>query len=204
MDVYTLPELGYDYGALAPAISPRQLELHHSKHHAAYVKGANTVLERLQGDVADVDVPGVHRLLAFHLSGHVLHSNFWTCLAPAADGQQRPEGELAAAVDDAFGSFDEAAARLTKAVTTVQGSGWAALVWDALGQRLQVLQIHDHQGEVVPGAQPIFVIDAWEHAFYLDHANDKAAWTASVWKVADWRAASQRFESARSATFVRR
>lgn len=202
MNRYTLPDLAYDYGALAPAISARQLELHHAKHHAAYVKGANSVLERLDGDVADADVPGVHKLLAFHLAGHVLHSVFWTCLAPASEGQQRPDGELAAAMTDAFGSVEACLARMTKAVTTVQGSGWAALVWDELGGRLQVMQVHDHQGNVVPGGQPLFVIDAWEHAFYLDYVNDKAAWTAGVWQVADWRAAAKRFATARAAAGV--
>jgi len=124
MAVYTLPDLPYDYGALEPPMSGQILELHHSKHHAAYVKGANDTLEKLaeardKGDYSAL--VGLEKSLAFNLSGHVLHSIFWNNLSP--DGGDRPDGELAAAIDEHFGSFEAFANQLSNATKSVQGSG---------------------------------------------------------------------------------
>jgi Fe-Mn family superoxide dismutase len=198
MPLYTLPELPYAYDALAPHLSAKVLELHHDKHHAAYVKGANATVEALQGEVPDGQLPGLQRTLAFNLGGHVLHSVLWTCMAPPADAASRPEGELAAAVDEAFGSFESLQQRMSTAITTLQGSGWALLAWDPVGARLHVFQVHDHQNELAPGIRPLFAIDGWEHTYYLDYTNDKAAYLAGFWKVADWRAAGARFATVRA------
>ncbi len=197
MSAYTLPDLPYDYAALEPHYSAKILELHHDKHHAAYVTGANTTLEKLEAARDSGDFATINQLeknLAFHLSGHILHSLFWTNLSP--DGGGKPEGELAAAIDDGFGSFDKFKEQLTQAATTVQGSGWGALAWEPLGGRLIVQQIYDHQSNVGVGSIPLFVIDAWEHAFYLQYLNDKGSFVKAVWEIANWSDVASRFAAA--------
>jgi len=139
MPVYSLPELPYDYSALEPHYSAEVLELHHDKHHKAYVDGANTALDKLDQARSSDDFGTINQLqknLAFHLSGHVLHSMFWENLSP--DGGGKPEGELAAAIDDGFGTFEGLKNQLTESALNVQGSGWGALTWEPLGQRLIV------------------------------------------------------------------
>jgi superoxide dismutase, Fe-Mn family len=198
MATYTLPELTYDFGALEPHLSARILELHHDKHHAAYVKGANTALERLEearakGELAAL--PALERALAFNLSGHVLHSLFWTNLAPKAGG--RPGGALAEALGRDFGSFDAFKRQLSEAAATLMGSGWAALVWEPLGKRLLISQIYDHQSNVAQGGAPLMVLDAWEHAYYLQYENRKTDFFEAVWNLWNWGDVERRFESAR-------
>jgi superoxide dismutase, Fe-Mn family len=200
MGTYTLPDLPYDYAALEPHIDARIMELHHDKHHATYVKKANTALDQLAESRDSGDFALITKLskdLAFNLSGHVLHSVFWRCLN--GDGGGKPQGELAAAIDDAFGSFDDFRAQLSEATTTVQGSGWGALAWEPLAGRLIVEQVYDHEGNVGQGSAPLLVIDAWEHAYYLQYQNDKEAWVDAFWEVVDWEQAARRFDQARSA-----
>src|SRR6195952_4500362 len=147
MAEYTLPDLPYDYAALEPHISARIMELHHDKHHAVYVAGANTALAKLAEarDAGDYgNVPKLEKDLAFHLGGHINHSIFWKNLSP--DGGDKPTGELAAAIDDNFGSFDKFVGHFSAAALGVQGSGWAVLAYDVLGQKLSVFQLFDHQG----------------------------------------------------------
>ncbi len=194
---YSLPDLPYDYGALEPHYSGQILELHHDKHHAAYVAGANTTLEKLDEARSKEEygaIVGLEKTLAFNVSGHVLHSIFWKNLTP--DGAERPEGELAAAVDKHFGSFDGFRAQLTQATTTIQGSGWGVLAWEPLGRRLLVNQVYDHQGNVGNGSVPLLVFDAWEHAFYLQYKNVKADFVAALWKIVNWADVAERFAAA--------
>lgn len=194
---YRLPELGYDYAALEPHISARILELHHSKHHAAYVSNANAALDRLGDARAKNDlaaVAGLERALAFNLSGHVLHSIYWNNLSPEGGGS--PRGELLAAVVDAFGSFDAFRAQMTEVSATTMGSGWGALVYEPMSKSLLVTQIYDHQSNLAHGAVPLYVIDAWEHAFYLQYENRKAEYCKAIWAVANWADVARRFEAA--------
>ncbi len=198
MPDYTLPDLPYDYGALEPSYSGQILELHHDKHHAAYVAGANTTLEKLADARSKEDfgaIVGLEKTLAFNVSGHVLHSIFWTNLSP--DGGGEPDGELAAAIDEHFGSFAGFKAQLTQASTTIQGSGWGALAWEPLGGRLLVEQVYDHQGNVGYGSIPLLVFDVWEHAFYLQYKNVKADFIAALWKIVHWSDVAERFAAAR-------
>lgn len=197
MAEYTLPDLPYDYAALEPAIIGQIMELHHDKHHATYVKGANDTLEKIAAarDGSDFgSIVGLEKTLAFNLSGHILHSTFWQNLSP--DGGGRPEGELAAAIDESFGGFDGFQAQLSSATSTVQGSGWGALAWDDLGKRLLVEQIYDHQGNVGIGNTPLLVFDAWEHAFYLQYKNVKPDYVKALWNVVNWADVSERFAAA--------
>ena len=200
MPVYSLPDLPYDPGALEPHISGRIMELHHDKHHATYVKGANEALEKLaevraKGDFATV--AQLERNLAFNVSGHVLHSVFWTNLAP--DGGGKPTGSLAAALQDTFGGFEPFRAQMTQAAATIQGSGWALASWEPMAGRLVVQQVHDHQGQHGQGTVPLLAIDAWEHAYYLQYENRKADFFEAVWNVVCWADVERRYDAARTA-----
>ncbi|MBN9606994.1 MAG: superoxide dismutase [Actinomycetales bacterium] len=196
---YTLPDLPYDYAALEPAISAKIMELHHDKHHAAYVAGANTALEKMaeareSGDFGSI--PKLEKDLAFHLGGHVNHSIFWKNLSP--DGGDKPTGELGAAIDENFGSFDKFSGQFTAAATSLQGSGWAVLAWEPVGGRLVIHQLYDQQNNVPLGVTPILQLDMWEHAFYLDYQTAKADYVKAFWNIANWADAQARFEAARS------
>ena len=201
MSTYTLPDLPYDYAALAPHISATIMELHHSKHHQAYVTGANTALQQLaeardSGNLANVNK--LEKDLAFNLGGHVNHSIFWTNLSP--DGGDKPTGELAAAIDDNFGSFDKFQAHFTATALGVQGSGWAVLAWDSIGQRLIIVQFFDQQGNLPAGIVPLLMLDVWEHAYYLDYKNVRADYVKAFWNIANWENVQQRFTTAREKT----
>lgn len=198
---YVLPELGYDYGALAPSISAAIMELHHSKHHQAYVTGANTAVSALAAARDSGDLSQVNKLekdLAFNLGGHVNHSIFWTNLSP--DGGDKPVGSLASAIDDNFGSFDKFVAHFAAAALGVQGSGWAALVWDSIGEKLLISQFFDQQSNFAAGTVPILMLDVWEHAYYLDYKNVRADYIKAFWAITNWANVQQRFEVAREKT----
>jgi len=203
MAVYTLPDLPYDPAALEPHYSGQIVELHHGKHHAAYVAGANTTLEKLEEARAKGDyaaIVGLEKTLAFNISGHVLHSIFWTNLSP--EGGDRPTGDLAAKIDVDFGSFDAFQAHMTQASTTVQGSGWGALAYEPLGDRLVVTQVYDHQSNLTNGSVPIFVIDAWEHAWYLQYKNVKADYVTALWNIINWDDVARRFAAAKATSLA--
>ena len=199
MPAYSLPELPYSYGALEPHYSAQVLELHHDKHHAAYVKGANETLQQLAEARESNDFSAINMLtrsMAFHLSGHVLHSIFWTNMSP--DGGDRPEGELGAAVDEFFGGFDRLQGQHTAATVNVQGIGCGAHAWEPVAERLVVEQIHDHQGNVGAGTVPLLVIDSWEHAYYLQYKNVKADYVKAFWNIVNWPDVHRRFDEART------
>jgi superoxide dismutase, Fe-Mn family len=197
MAQYELPELPYDYSALEPHYSAEVLELHHDKHHKAYVDGANTTFEKLGEARESGEFGTINQLeknMAFHLSGHVLHSLLWSNMSP--DGGGEPESELAAAVKESFGSYDALRSQISEAANNVQGSGWAALSWEPLGRRLIVEQVYDHQGNVGQGGPPLLALDMWEHAYYLQYKNEKAKFFEAVWNVWNWTDVARRFEAA--------
>ncbi|MGR2751678.1 superoxide dismutase [Agromyces arachidis] len=198
---YTLPELAYDYGALEPSISGRIMELHHSKHHQAYVTGANTALQQLAEARDSDNLANVNKLekdLAFNLGGHVNHSIFWTNMSP--DGGDKPTGDLASAIDDEFGSFDKFRAHFTATAMGVQGSGWAVLAWDSIGQRMVIVQFFDQQGNLPAGIVPLLMLDVWEHAYYLDYQNVRADYVKAFWNIVDWANVQQRLHTATEKT----
>ena len=201
MAVYTLPDLPYDYAALEPYISGQIMQLHHDKHHANYVGGANTALEKLEA-AREADDQGAINLLeknlAFNLGGHVNHSIFWTNMTP--DGQGRPEGELAAAIDEYFGSFEKFQGQFGAAALGLQGSGWGVLAYDTVAQRLVTFQLFDQQGNVPVATVPLLMLDMWEHAFDLDYKNVKADYVKAWWNVVNWADVAARFERARTYT----
>ena len=201
MAVYSLPELTYDYGALAPHIAGEIMELHHSKHHAAYVAGANAALDQMAEARAASSlgtVPMLEKNFAFNLGGHINHSIFWTNMSPG--GGDKPVGALASAIDDQFGSFDAFRAHFTAAAMTIQGSGWAVLGWEPLGSRLVIAQFYDHQGNLPASLVPLLLLDMWEHAFYLQYRNVKADYVSAWWNVVDWANVQDRFATASTKT----
>lgn len=198
MAVYTLPDLDYDYAALEPHISAQIMELHHSKHHNTYVQGANTALEKLEEAREKDDNAAINlymKNLAFNLGGHSNHSVFWKNMTP--EGQGRPEGELASAIDEYFGSFEKFQAQFTAVATGIQGSGWAILAYDTIGQRPTLFQLYDQQGNVPVGVVPLLMLDMWEHAFYLDYKNVKGDYVKAWWNVVNWDDVAKRFDTAR-------
>ncbi|GIH22710.1 superoxide dismutase [Fe-Zn] 1 [Acrocarpospora phusangensis] len=199
MSTYTLPDMPYDYAALEPAITGEILELHHAKHHAAYVKGANDTLDRLaeardKGEFGGL--VGLEKTFAFNLSGHVLHTIFWQNLSP--DGGDRPDGELGDAISEHFGTFEAFQKQLTTATATVQGSGWGVLAWEPLGRRLVVEQVYDHHGNVGMNTTPLLVFDAWEHAYYLQYRNVRPDYVEKLWSLINWTDVIARFDAARA------
>lgn len=201
MSEYILPDLPYDYAALEPHIAGEIMQLHHDKHHATYVAGANTALEKMAearetGNLAAVNL--LEKNLAFNLGGHVNHSIFWANLSP--DGGDKPTGELAAAIDENFGSFDGFRAHFEATALGIQGSGWSVLAWDTLGQRPLIFQLFDQQGNVPVGIVPLVMLDMWEHAFYLQYRNVKGDYVKAWWNVVNWADATRRFETARTQT----
>jgi len=201
MAEYTLPALDYDYAALEPSISGTIMELHHGKHHQAYVTGANTALAQLAEARESGNLANVNKLqkdLAFNLGGHVNHSIFWTNLSP--NGGDKPVGELAAAISDNFGSFDKFQAHFTAAALGVQGSGWAVLAWDSIGQQLIIQQFFDQQSNFAAGIVPVLMLDVWEHAYYLDYRNVRADYVKAFWNIANWANVQDRFTLAREKT----
>ncbi|HKE00560.1 MAG TPA: superoxide dismutase [Planctomycetota bacterium] len=197
MTRYTLPDLPYDYSALEPHITGHILELHHDKHHRAYVEGANRGIDQLlearqKGGIERV--PTIERALAFNVSGHVLHSIFWQNLAP--EGARKPAGELAEAIERDFGSLASLRGQMIELAKTTMGSGWAALVFEPVTRRLGTMQIHDHQSEVTQGSVPLLVLDAWEHAYYLQYETDKEAYFKAIWNVFDWDDVAARYQRA--------
>jgi Fe-Mn family superoxide dismutase len=192
---YQLPELSYDYAALEPHISARIMELHHSKHHQAYVTGANATLEAMEKARSEdnfATLPKLQKDLAFNLGGHVNHSIFWKNLSP---NSSTPEGDLAAAIDEYFGSFEAFKNHFSAAAMGIQGSGWAYLAWDALGNRMIIGQLYDQQGNLSMGTIPLLMLDMWEHAFYLDYQNVKADYVKAFWNIINWEDVASRFGS---------
>lgn len=198
MAVYTLPELTYDYGALEPHISGKITELHHDKHHAAYVTGANTALEQLaeardKGDFSTINQ--VEKNLAFNLGGHVNHSAWWANLSPEGG---EPEGDLLEQLGADFGSVENFKKQFTAVALGVQGSGWSILAWDSIAGKLITVQLYDQQGNLALGLVPIILLDVWEHAYYLDYLNVRADYVKAWWNVVNWKDAAERLARAKS------
>jgi Fe-Mn family superoxide dismutase len=165
------------------------------------VTGANAAISGLAEARDSGDLSNVNKLekdLAFNLGGHVNHSIFWTNMSP--DGGDKPTGELESAINDHFGSFDKFIAHFTATAMGVQGSGWAVLAWDSMGERLIIVQFFDQQGNLPAGIVPLLMLDVWEHAYYLDYKNVRADYVKAFWNIVDWANVHDRFSAARSKT----
>ncbi len=193
---YTLPPLPYAHDALAPVIDARTLEIHHDRHHAGYVRGLNTALGHLRtaresGNYAAIQ--SLSRAVAFHGSGHLLHTLYFANLHPQ---RSEPSGPLARVVVAQFGSVRSLGAQLVAATTGVAGSGWGMLAYEPHGRRLLVLQIEKHENQMVCGAIPLLVLDVWEHAYYLHYQNRRADYVRALMTRIHWAEVSRRFAAA--------
>lgn len=194
---YELPPLPYGYDALDPVINEELLKLHHDKHHAGYVKGLNTALEKLQAARKDGDMANVKaysRDLAFNGSGHVLHTLYWNSLTP--NPGKGPSGELKDALNRDFGSIDAFRAQFTEAAKAVESNGWGLLVYEPIGKRLLVMQAEKHQNLTIWGVHPLLCLDVWEHAYYLQYQNNRGTYVDKAWDILDWEKTAQRFSQA--------
>jgi len=200
---HTLPDLGYDFGALEPTIDARTMEIHHDKHHATYVTKLN---EALSGH-ADLEKKPVEQLLREiervpedirtkvrnHGGGHANHTLFWKIMAPGGRGQ--PQGDLAKAINDKFGSFDAFKTKLGDAATNQFGSGWGWLVRDGSGN-LDVYALPNQDSPLMKGHTPVLGIDVWEHAYYLKYQNRRPDYIKAWWDVVNWEVAGQNYSGA--------
>ncbi|MCT1450494.1 superoxide dismutase [Corynebacterium sp. p3-SID1194] len=198
MAVYELPDLPYAYDALEPHISAEIMELHHDKHHATYVKGANAALEALEaernGEANPDKLRALSKNLAFNLGGHTNHSIFWKNMSP--NGGSEPAGELAEAINRDFGSFEGFQKQFEGVATSLQGSGWAVLGYDHIAGRLIIQQLTDQQGNISVDFTPVLMLDMWEHAYYLQYKNVKADYAKAFWNVVNWDDVAERFAKA--------
>lgn len=194
---HTLPDLPYDYNALEPVICAEIMQLHHSKHHQTYVNNLNVAEEKLAEAQGKGDVNTVISLapaLRFNGGGHINHAIFWQNLSP--DGGE-PSGELLAAINRDFGSLDALKSQLSASTVAVQGSGWGWLGFNKQKGSLQIATCPNQDPlEATTGLVPLFGIDVWEHAYYLQYKNVRPDYVNAIWKVANWKDISTRFAAA--------
>ncbi len=200
---FELPPLPYAYDALEPYIDARTMEIHHTKHHQAYINNANAALEKhpeladrsgedLLRDLASVP-EDIRTAVRNNVGGYVNHALFWTIMAPGAGG--RPQGELATAIDAAFGSFDAFKDAFETAAKTRFGSGWAWLSRKSDGG-LVVTSTANQDSPLSEGLTPILGIDVWEHAYYLKYQNRRPEYVSAFWNVIHWDEVARRFAEA--------
>jgi len=195
---YSLPELPYAYDALEPSISGEIMRLHHLKHHQAYINNLNAIEIKMKEAEEKNDIEKIVSLqsaLKFNAGGHLNHAFFWTVLTP--HGTSKPTGKLAEAINRDFGSFDKMINVLTKAAVNLQGSGWAWLAYNKDQNNLQVATTSNQDSLLTKTSMvPIFGIDVWEHAYYLQYKNVRADYVKSIMNVANWRKVEEYFGKA--------
>jgi Fe-Mn family superoxide dismutase len=199
---FELPPLPYDFGALEPHIDARTMEIHHDKHHQAYVDNANKALEGtewadrpVESVLANVEIlpEDIRTAVRNNAGGHANHSLFWTIMGPGGGGD--PQGELAAAITDAFGSADDLRSAVNDAGVKRFGSGWSWLVWDGTG--LAVRSTPNQDSPITDSQVPLLGIDVWEHAYYLNYQNRRPDYLAAWWNVVNWEEVGRRFDEAK-------
>lgn len=195
---HTLPDLPYDYSALEPHIDAQTMEIHHSRHHNAYVTNFNAAEEALKSAVADGNASAIVKLtgaLNFNGGGHANHTLFWNTMGP--DGGGSPEGELAAAIDDAFGSFSAFQDHFAGNTATIQGSGWGWLCYNPATKGVAFQTTANQDNPVKLGLTPLVGLDVWEHAYYLKYQNKRPDYIKAWWNVVDWQKVGNNFNQAR-------
>lgn len=189
---YVLPPLPYEADALEPFLSSHLLTLHHDKHHQGYVNGLNATLVKLAearetGDYGAIK--SLSRNLAFHGSGHVLHTLFWNSMTP---GGSAPDAQFAGMLRGSFGTVQAFTDHFAAATRAVEASGWGVVAFEPIGRKIVVLQAEKHQNLAIWGVVPLLVCDVWEHAYYLDYENRRSAFVDGFMEVANWAFAGQR------------
>ncbi|AIM15491.1 MULTISPECIES: superoxide dismutase [Neobacillus] len=200
---HKLPALPYSYDALEPYISAEIMRLHHDKHHRSYVEGLNKAELNLKQARERNDYSLVKhwsRELAFHGSGHYLHSIFWNNMSPNGGGA--PKGMLRDEINRYFGSFQTFKKHFSEAAKQVEGVGWSILVWSPRAKHLEILQSERHMLLTQWDTLPLLVLDVWEHAYYLQYKNNRADYVENWWNIVNWDDVERRFERARDLTLL--
>lgn len=200
---HTLPPLPYSYKALESWIDERTMKIHHDKHHQSYVDGLNKAEIKLAEARKSGDFDLVkhwERELAFHGAGHYLHTIFWDSMSPKGGG--KPSGLLLQDIERSFGSYDAFKKQFTEAANKVEGGGWAILVWSPRSHRLEILTAEKHQNLSQWDVVPLLPLDVWEHAYYLKHQNDRAAYVKDWWNVVNWPTVAMRHQEAMKLQWV--
>merc|ERR1712133_333317 len=196
---HTLPDLPYDYNALEPIISAEIMTLHHSKHHQTYVNNYNVAEEKLADAVAKGDastVIGLQGALKFNGGGHINHSIFWQNLCPVSESGE-PSSELLAAIEKDFGSLENLQTKMSASTVAVQGSGWGWLGYNKAEKKLQIAACANQDPlEASTGLVPLFGIDVWEHAYYLQYKNVRPDYVKAIHKLTNWKDVSSRYQAA--------
>ncbi|XP_032519071.2 superoxide dismutase [Mn], mitochondrial [Danaus plexippus] len=194
---HTLPDLPYEYSALEPVISREIMSLHHSKHHATYVNNLNAAEEKLAAAQSKGDIQTVINLapaLKFNGGGHINHTIFWQNLSPKGG---KPSADLTKAIENDFGSMENMKNQLAAASVAVQGSGWGWLGYNKLMKKLQIATCQNQDPlEPTTGIVPLFGIDVWEHAYYLQYKNVRADYVKAIFDIANWEDISFRYKNA--------
>jgi len=200
---HRLPPLPYSYKALEPYIDEKTMRIHHDKHHLSYVEGLNKAEKKLEEarHSGNFDlVKHWERELAFNGAGHYLHTIFWDAMTPKGGG--KPSGALLDAINRSFGSYGAFHKQFSEAASKVEGGGWAILVWSPRSHRLEILTAEKHQNLSQWDVVPLLPLDVWEHAYYLKHQNDRAAYVKDWWNVVNWPYVAERFAKARKLKWV--
>ena len=198
---HQLPKLPYAYDALEPVISKEIMEIHHTKHHQGYVTNLNNAEKSLEAAQAKGDITAqiaLQSALKFNGGGHLNHSIFWTNLTPVSSSNKPSSGPLADAIKESFGSIENLIAEFNKKAVAVQGSGWGWLGYNKQLKKLEIATTTNQDPlEATTGLVPVFGVDVWEHAYYLQYKNARAKYLEEVWKVANWDDISTRFNNAK-------
>ena len=194
---HTLPNLNYDYNALEPHYDEKTLKIHHDIHHKAYVDGLNKAEQKLQEARESGDFTLIKhwaKEIAFHGSGHILHTLFWENMTP--NGKLNPEGSVIERIKQDFGDYEKFKKQFTEAAIAVEGSGWTILVWNPMFQKLVILQAEKHQNLTQWGVVPLLILDLWEHAYYLKYQNRRAEFVNAWWNIVNWDIVNTRYDNA--------
>ncbi len=197
--MYELEALPYDYKALSPFLSEEQLQLHHDKHHKAYVDKANEVLDKLElarKEGSEIDIKAVSKNLSFQAAGALLHALFWKNLAPKDQTQTEPTKIIGDEIKKEFGSYERFVKEFSDCAVNCEGSGWAALAFDRYTSRLLIMQIEKHNVNIIPAMHILLVLDVWEHAYYLDYKNERPKYVEAFWNNINWQEVEIRLDKA--------
>jgi len=198
---YKLPDLPYDFNALEPVIAAEIMQLHYTKHHQAYVNNLNAALEKYAEAESKNDMAAMIALqqaIRFNGGGHVNHSIFWTLLTPVSKGGgEAPKGELAAAIQKDFGSFEQLIEKLSTLTVAIQGSGWGWLGFNKASGKLCLATCANQDPLSTQGLVPMLGIDVWEHAYYLQYKSARVDYVKNIWKVVNWKNVEERYSKAK-------
>ncbi|NFP89972.1 superoxide dismutase [Clostridium sporogenes] len=194
---HTLPNLNYDYNALEPHYDEKTLKIHHDIHHKAYVDGLNKAEQKLQEARESGDFTLIkhwEKEIAFHGSGHILHTLFWENMTP--NGKLNPEGAVIERIKQDFGDYEKFKKQFTEVAIAVEGSGWTVLAWNPMFRKLVILQAEKHQNLTQWGVVPLLILDLWEHAYYLKYQNRRAEFINAWWNIVNWDIVNTRYDNA--------